>query len=170
MKINHLLPIILFFLSFAIAKGEELCKGYMWYVDFALGDAYNINTAQRISSNNMQLYSMITTTHGYVYKKWFIGGGVGYYHSFRDGENMYPVFASGRYISRNFKNKPYLESRAGIIYDPLWVRKVQAYGAFSAGMNIYKRLQIGIKLSIFSRPSRYFTANAAVVFSYAIGK
>lgn len=39
---------------------------YRGHVDFALGDAYNINTAQIISTNNMQLYGMTTTSHGVV--------------------------------------------------------------------------------------------------------
>ena len=52
-------------LSFVIARGEEPYKGYRAYVDMAWGDAYNLNTAQPVSANNMQLYCMTTTTHGY---------------------------------------------------------------------------------------------------------
>jgi len=157
-------------ITFAVAKGEEPYKGYRGYVDFTLGDAYNVNTAQTISTNNMQWYSMISTIYGYVLNNWFVGGGVGYYHSFRDEENMYPIFAVGRYTFSKIKLNPYIEPRGGIIYDPRWVRKVQAYGAMSTGINVYERLQVGLRLSMFSRPSRYFTANAAVVVSYSIGK
>lgn len=167
---NHLLLFTLFLISFTIAKGGESNKGYRGYMDFALGDAYNVNTAQIISTNNMQWYSMISTIHGYAMNHWFLGGGLGYYHSFRDKENMYPIFAVGRYTFAKVKLNPYIESRVGIIYDPHWVSKIQEYGAVSAGMNIYKGLQIGLRMSIFSRPSRYFTASAAVVVSYAIGK
>lgn len=118
----------------------------------------------------MQFYSMISTTHGYVIKNWFVGGGISYYHSFRDKENMYPVYAAGRYTFGNVKLNPYIESRAGIIYDPRWVHEVQAYGALGVGVNAYKRLQHGLRLSLFSRPNRYFTANGALVVSYSIGK
>ena len=118
----------------------------------------------------MQLYSEISTTHGYLLKNWFVGGGVGYYHSFRDKENMYPVYAAGQYIFRTVKFCPYIETRAGIVYDPRWVHQVQAYGALGAGMNVYRGLHVGLRMSTFSRPSRYFTANTAVVLSYAIGK
>ncbi len=170
MKKLTMLFLLWAWITTSIAKGAEPCMGYRGYVDFALGDAYNLNTAQKVSTNNMQFYSEISTTHGYLLKNWFIGGGVGYLHSFRDDENMYPVFATGRYTFAKAKFNPYIESRAGIIYDPHWVRRVQEYGALCAGMNIFKGLQIGIRLSLFSRPSRYFTANAAVVFSYAIGK
>ena len=170
MKKFSFLFFVIVWIPFAVAKGGEPCKGYRGFVDFALGDAYNVNTAQKISANNMQLYSMFSTTHGYALNNWFWGGGVGYYHSFRDEENMYPVFAAGRYTFRKCKTNPHIETRAGIIYDPRWVRKVQPYGALSTGMNIYKRLQIGVRLSMFGRPSRYFTANAAVVVGYAIGQ
>lgn len=170
MKKILLLLIGLVWLSIAIARGGEPNKRYRGYVDIAIGDAYNFNTAQKISTNNMQLYGEMSTTHGYLLKNWFVGGGVGYYHSFRDAENMYPVYAAGRYTFENVRMMPYLEVRAGIIYDSRWVHQVQAYGALSAGMNVYNRLQVGLRLSMFSRPSRYFTANAAVVFCYVIGK
>lgn len=155
-------------MAVVIAAGPN--NGYRGYVDFAFGDAYNFNTAQKISTNNMQLYSEISTTHGYHQGNWFVGGGVGYYHSFRDKENMYPVYAAGQYIFRNVKMNPYIETRVGIVYDPRWVHQVQAYGALGVGMSVYKRLQVGLRISAFSRPSRYYTANAAVVLSYAIGK
>ncbi len=169
MKKILLLLLSLVWLSASIVRGEEPHKGYRGFVDFALGDAYNFNTNQKISTNNMQWYSMISTTHGYQMKKWFIGGGAGYYHSFRDKENMYPVYAAGRYTFRNVKMTPYVEARAGIIYDPNWAKeKVQKYGALGAGVNAYKRLLVGIRMSAFSRPSRYFTANCGIVISFEI--
>lgn len=170
MKKVLLLFLGLIWISLDNARGEETYQGYRGYVDVALGDAYNFNTNQKISTNNMQFYSMVSTTHGYVIKNWFFGGGVGYYHSFRDKENMYPVYAAGRYTFGNAKLNPYIESRAGIIYDPRWVHEVQAYGTLGAGVNAYKRLQLGLRLSLFSRPSRYFTANGALVVNYSIGK
>ena len=106
----------------------------------------------------------------YVLKNWFIGGGLGYYHSFRDKENMYPIFAAGRYIFEKVKIKPFIEVRGGIVYDPRWVRQVQAYGALVAGVKVYKTLQIGLRGTFFSRPSRYFTGNAAIFLSYAFGR
>ena len=145
-------------------------KGYKGYVDFAVGDAYNLNTAQTISTNNMQWYTMISTTHGYQMKDWFVGAGLGYYHSFRDKENMYPLYVAGRYTFEGVKIKPYIDARAGVVYDPYWINQVQAYGAIGAGINVYKGLQVGLRATAFSRPSRYFTANAAVVISYAFGK
>ena len=154
----------------SFAQNGSPNKGYRGYLDIAVGDAYNLNTAQKISTNNMQWYGEITTTHGYVMKNWFVGGGIGYYHSFRDKENMYPIYAAGRYTFEDVKLKPYIEARAGIVYDPYWIEKVQKYGALGAGVKVYKGLQTGVRLSIFSRPSRYFTANAAVVLTYAIGK
>jgi len=157
-------------LAMVITYGDEPNKGYRGYVDASLGDAYNFNTAQTISTNNMQLFGMISSTHGVVLNNWFLGGGVGYYHTFRDGENMFPVFALGRYTFGAVKKDPYIETRAGIVFDPLWVRKVQVYGALSAGLHIHNRWQVGLRLSMFSRPSRYFTANAAVVVAYAFGK
>lgn len=145
-------------------------KGYKGYVDFAVGDAYNLNTAQTISTNNMQWYTMISTTHGYQIKNWFVGAGLGYYHSYRDKENMYPFYLAGRYTFNKAKIKPYIEARAGIMYDPYWIEKVQKYGALTVGIRAYKGFQVGLRGSIFSRPSRYFTANAAVVIGYAFGK
>lgn len=166
--------VILFIFSLLLAplyaQNGNIYKGYRGYVDVAIGDAYNLNTAQTISTSNMQWYAEITTTHGYHWKKWFVGAGVGYYHSFRDKENMYPIYAAGRCTFEKSKMRPFIETRAGIVYDPRWIQTVQAYGALSAGMNVYKSLQVGVRFSMFSRPSRYFTANAAVVLSYEIGK
>ena len=159
-----------FLFSFATANAGEPYRGYRAYVDFALGDAYNFNTAQTISTNNMQWYGEITTTHGYVMNNWFIGGGIGYYHSFRDKENMFPIYAASRYTFGKIKIKPYIEARAGIVYDPFWVETTQMYGTLSAGISVYKRLQVGLKGTMFSRPSRYFTVNASLVISYEFGK
>lgn len=160
------------FACFRMANSQEFVSsnGYRGYVDLAIGDAYNFNTDQQISTNNMQWYNMISTTHGYVLKNWFVGAGVGYYHSYRDKENMCPIYVAGRYTFEKTKIKPYIEARAGIMYDPLWIVKVQKYGALSVGVKVYKSFQVGLRGSVFSRPSRYFTANAAVVVSYAIGK
>lgn len=152
-----------------IANAQEV-KGYRGYVDLAVGDAYNFNTDQTISVNNMQWYSMISTTHGYAIGNWFVGAGVGYYHSYRDKENMCPVYAAGRYTIGNVKLNPYIDARAGIVYDPYWIETVQKFGALSVGLNVYKGLQVGLRGSIFTRPSRFFTANASVVLSYAFGK
>ena len=142
---------------------------YRGHVDLALGDAYNLNTAQIISTNNMQLYGMVATAHGVVLKNWFLGVGAGYYHSFRDKENMYPVFIIGRYTFERVKINPYIEARSGIVYDPLWERKVQIYGTLGAGVSLHKKFQLGVRFSLFSR-SPYFTANAAVTVSYLFGQ
>lgn len=157
-------------ISLSIAMAGEPHRGYRGYVDFALGDAYNFNTAQTISTNNMQFYCELTMAHGYALNNWFVGGGVGYYHSSRDKENMYPIYAAGRYTFERSKVKPYIEIRGGLVYDPRWERPVQAYGALSAGIKVYKRLLAGVRASIFSRPSRYFTANASIVLNYAFGR
>ena len=165
--------LLLFCLAcFSVANAQEmvLTKGYRGYVDFALGDAYDLNTAQTVSTNNMQWYSMVSTTHGYALKSWFVGVGVGYYHSYRDKENMYPFYMAGRYTFENTKWNPYIGIRAGIMYDPLWIEKIEEYGALSGGINVYKGLQAGLRVSLFSRPSRYFTANAAIIISYVFGK
>lgn len=159
-----------FFLKFTQLYAGEPNKGYRGYLDFSIGDAYNFNTAQTISTNNMQLYSMISTTHGYKLANWFVGAGLGYYHSYRDKENLYPFYLAGRYTLSRTKVKPYIEARAGIMYDPYWIEKTQKYGAMSVGIKVYKGFQVGLRGSVFSRPSRYFTANAAVVLSYAFGK
>lgn len=170
MKRFVLLSFLLTAILMANAQEEKSANGYRGYVDMAVGDAYNFNTAQTISTNNMQWYTMVSTTQGYVMKNWFVGAGVGYYHSYRDKENMYPIYAAGRYTFEKARVKPYIEVRAGIMYDPLWIEKAQKYGALSVGINVYKGLQIGLRGSVFSRPSRYFTANAAVVIGYSFGK
>lgn len=153
-----------------ICLRAQIHTGYKGYVDFTIGDAYNLNTAQTVSTNNMQWYTMISTTHGYQIRNWFVGAGLGYYHSYRDKENMYPFYLAGRYTFNNAKVKPYIEARAGIMYDPYWIEKVQKYGGLCVGIKVYRGFLVGIRGSIFSRPSRYFTANAAVVIGYAFGK
>lgn len=162
----------LFSLMFVLlyAQSDNSNKGYRGFVDVTFGDAYNFNTAQTISTNNMQWYTEVSTTHGYVVKNWYAGVGIGYYHSCRDKENMYPLYAVGRYTIEDIKTKPYIEVRGGGVYDPYWISKVQVYGALSAGLEVYKGLQVGLRATVFSRPSRYFTANAAVVIGYAFGK
>lgn len=161
--------VVFLFLLISPIKASEPYKGYRGYVDFSFGEAFNPSTA-RISTNNMQLFSEISSTHGYRLKNWFVGGGIGYYHSFRDKENMYPIYVAGKYTIEDVRTKPYFETRAGIVYDPRWVSTVQAYGGLGAGMKLYKQIQIGLKLSIFSRPSRSFTANASIALSYSFGK
>lgn len=106
------IQILLFFLTccYIIVKGKDPVKGYRGYFDVAVGDAYNLNAAQKISTNNMQWYRMASTTHGYVLKNWFVGAGVGYYHSYRDKENIYPIYAAGRCTFEKYKIKPYIET------------------------------------------------------------
>jgi hypothetical protein len=169
MKKILLLFIGLIWLSFAIAQESEHNNGYRGYFDFAVGDDYNLNTAQTVSTNNMQWYTMLSTTHGFHWTNWFAGAGVGYYHSYRDKENMYPIYAAGRYTFEKTKLRPFIGVRAGILYDPYWVDKMQKYGALGTGLSVYKGFQVGLRVSVFSRPSRYFTANAAVVLCYEIG-
>ena len=147
------------------AQNESKLK-YRGLVDIESGVAYNLNTAQTVSSNNMQFFSSITTTHGVQLNQCFVGMGVGYYHSFRDDENIYPIFGSFRYDWKDVKLNPFADLRLGVAYDPYWISKVQAYGAISFGVEFYKKMQLGCRASIFSRPSRYFTVNAAVVLGY----
>ena len=164
---KRIFVLFLVILWVATAKAGIPYRGYM---DFSLGDAYNFNTAQTVSTNNMQLYGMASTTHGIVLKNWFLGAGVGYYHSFRDQENMFPLYLAVRNTLDKVKVHPYIEARAGIVYDPLWERKLQVYGTLGAGVSLHKTIQLGVRLSAFSRPSRYFTANAAVAVSYSFGR
>lgn len=139
---------------------------YRGFVDLEGGIAYNLNTAQTVSTNNMQFFSTITTTHGIQLLQCFVGLGLGYMHSYRDKENIYPVYGAFRYAMEKVRLKPFADVRLGIVYDPYWISKVQAYGAISLGIDLYKNLQLGCRASIFSRPSRYFTANASVVLGY----
>lgn len=160
--------IAIIWLSLMIAVGEEPYKGYRGYIDFELGDEYNFNTSQLINFNNMQLYSVLSSSHGFQLKNWYVGGGVGYYHSFRDKENMFPLFVACEYSFGKDRMNPIIDTRVGIIYDRYWIQRVQAYG--SVGVNYYMRkgFQMGIRLTLFSRPSRFFTANAAFVLRYVI--
>lgn len=157
------------FLCVASAMRAQDASGmkYKGFVDLESGITYNLNTAQTVSTNNMQFFTTLTTTHGIQLKKCFVGLGVGYMHSYRDEENIYPMFGVFRYDWKNVKWKPFADVRLGIVYDPYWISKVQTYGAISIGVDVYKKLQVGCRASIFSRPSRYFTANASVVLGYA---
>lgn len=140
---------------------------YKGFVDLETGIAYNLNTAQTISTNNMQFFTILTTTHGIQLKKCFVGLGVGYMHSYRDKENIYPIYGAFRYTWEKSMLKPFADVRMGVVYDPYWISKVQAYGAVSLGVALYKNIQLGFRATVFSRPSRYFTANASVVLGYA---
>lgn len=160
------LCLVLLFAALLHAQDESRLK-YKGFVDIESGMAYNLNTAQTVSTNNMQYFSSVTTTHGVQLKPCFVGIGVGYYHSFRDDENIYPIFGAFRYDWKNVKLKPFTDLRLGIVYDPYWISKVQAYGAIGLGVELYRKVQLGCMASIFSRPSRYFTANVALVLGYA---
>ena len=140
---------------------------YKGFVDLETGIAYNLNTAQTVSINNMQFFTTVTTTHGVQMKQYFVGIGVGYMHSYMDQENIYPVYGAFRYTYDKVRLKPFADVRFGIVYDPDWISKVQTYGAVSIGLEVYKKLQVGCRASVFSRPSRYFTANASVVLGYS---
>lgn len=156
-----------FCLVFVLHAQNVTSLKYQAYVDMEGGIAYNLNTAQTVSTNNMQFFSSITTTHGVQLKQCFVGLGVGYYHSYRDKENIYPIYGAFRYNWDRVKFKPFADVRLGIAYDPYWISKVQAYGAIGLGIEVYKKIQLGCRATIFSRPSRYFTANASVVLGYA---
>ena len=140
---------------------------YKGFVDLETGISYNLNTAQTVNTNNMQFFTTVTTTHGVQMKQYFVGIGVGYMHSYRDKENIYPVYGAFRYTYDKVRLKPFADVRFGIVYDPDWISKVQTYGAISIGLEVYKKLQLGCRASIFSRPSRFFTANASVVLGYS---
>jgi hypothetical protein len=92
---------------------------------------------------------------------------VWYMHTYRDNENIYPAYEAFRYTWRNFRLKPYADMCLGIVYDPYWISKVHTYGTISIGVGAYNNLQVGCRASIFSRTSRYFSANASVVLGYA---
>ena len=96
-----------------------------------------------------------------------MGLGVGYMHSYRDEENIYPMFGAFRYDWTDVNWKPFADVRLGIVYDPYWISKVQKYGAVSIGVDLYKNILLGCRASIFRRPSRYFTANASIVLEYS---
>ena len=140
---------------------------YQGHVDIEGGIAYNLNTAQTVSTNNMQFFTILTTTYGIQFKQCFVGLGLGYMHSYRDKENMYPFYGAFRYAWENVRLHPFADVRMGIVYDPYWISRVQAYGIMGVGLEVYKKMQIGCRATIFSRPSRYFTATASVVLGYA---
>lgn len=140
---------------------------YKGFIDVESGIAYNLNTAQLISTNNMQVLYCVTTTHGLQIKNAFVGVGIGYYHSVRDDENIYPIFAATRLVFSKIIVKPFVELRTGIAYDPQWISSVQYYGALSCGFNVLKKIQLGCRISMFSRPSRYFTVNASIMCGIA---
>lgn len=145
------------------AHDSKIIPKYKGVIDIESGVAYNINTAQLISTNNMQALYCITTTHGVQIKNVFVGAGLGYYHSIRDKENIYPFFAATRFTFPKIIIKPFVELRAGMAYDPHWISSVQYYGALNCGFNVLKKIQLGCRVSMFSRPSRYFTVNASIV-------
>lgn len=147
------------------AQNEKHFK-YRGEVDVESGVAYNLNTAQTVSTNNIQIYSSVTTAHGVQFKQFFIGLGAGYYHSYRDKENIYPVFGAFRYNWDNVKLRPFVGLRLGIAYDPYWISKIQKYGAVSFVIKLNEKFLLGYRCTVFSRPSRYFTANAALVLTY----
>lgn len=153
-------------LAVGLSAQNVLSLKYQGFVDVEGGIAYNFNTAQTVSTNNMQLFTTVTTTHGIQMKQYFVGLGVGYMHSYRDKENIYPMYVALRYTYDKVRLKPFADVRLGIVYDPYWISKVQTYGAISIGAEVYKKLQIGCRASVFTRPSRYFTANASVVLVY----
>ena len=148
------------------AQNESSLK-YVGLVDLEGGIAYNLNTAQTVSTNNMQFFTTVTTTHGIQMKQCFVGLGVGYMHSYRDKENIYPIYGAFRYSWEKSRVKPFADVRLGVVYDSYWINKVQKYGAISIGVEVYKKLQVSCRASIFSRPSRYFTVNSSVVLGYA---
>lgn len=154
-------------LAVGLSAQNEPFLRYRGLVDLEGGIAYNLNTAQTVSINNMQFFTTVTTTHGIQMEQCFVGLGVGYMHSYRDKENICPIYGAFRYTWEKSKLKPFADVRLGIVYDSYWISKMQKYGAISIGVEVYKKLQVGCRASIFSRPSRYFTANASVVLGYA---
>ena len=157
-------------ISDIVVKGGVPFKGYRGYIDGSLGIAYNPTAAEMISTTNTQMYTELYTTHGYRLNSFFVGAGFGYFRSFRDKENMYSVFTAGRYTFEDTELCPYIETRAGIVYDPFWVSAIQPFGALSFGIRVHKKIQAGLSLSLFSRPGRFFTANTALGLCYDLGK
>ncbi len=154
-------------ISVALHAQNGFFLRYKGFFDIEGGIAYNLNTAHTVSTNNMQLFTTFTTTHGIKFNQCFIGLGIGYYHSFIDKENIYPIYGAFRYTWEKIRLKPFAGVRLGIAYDPYWINRTQMYGAVNFGVEIYKNLQLGCRGTIFSRPSRYFTANASMVLGYA---
>lgn len=139
---------------------------YKGFVELGVGAAYNLNTAQTVSTVNMQTLWAVQTSHGVTYRGWFGGLGLGYHHSQRDSEDMYLTYGDVRYCFEKCRLAPAIGVKGGIIWDPYWIEKVQTYGALSASLRVYDRIRVGMEGSVFTRPSRHFTANAAVVVSY----
>ena len=143
---------------------------YRGFVEAGVGAAYNLNTAQTVSSLNIQPLWMISTSHGVKYKGLFGGIGVGYNFTQRDKENMYLVFGDVRYSFEKCKLAPSVGAKVGLIYDPYWIEKVQKYGAITGSLEVYNNLRLDLEGSVFSRPARHFTTNALFVVSYSFGK
>lgn len=172
----RLLGIFLFAIFITLsanAQVEELCgssMSYKGFVEVGGGSAYNLNTAQTVSTVNLQALLAVSTIHGVSYKNWFGGLGLGYYNPQRDNENQFLVFADTRYIFCKNKIKPAYGLKIGIIYDSGWIEKTQKYMALNGSFRLDEKLRLGLEASLFSRPSRHFTTNALVVVCYAIGK
>ena len=96
--------IVSLFITLCLAIGifaqNESSLKYGGLVDLEGGIAYNLNTAQTVSTNNMQFFTTVTTTHGIQMKQCFVGLGVGYMHSYRDKENIYPIWSIPLYLGK----------------------------------------------------------------------
>lgn len=147
-------------------ENEGKAVRYKGFVELGVAAAYNLNTAQTVSTVNMQTLWAVQTSHGVTYRGWFGGLGLGYHHSQRDKEDMYLTYGDVRYCFEKCRLMPVIGVKGGIIWDPYWIEKVQTYGALSASLRVYDRIRVGMEGSVFTRPSRHFTANAAVVVSY----
>lgn len=139
--------------------------GYRGIVELGIGAAYNVNTAQTISSLNLQPLWAVSTSHGVKYKGLFGGVGIGYNFSQRDNEKMCLAFGDVRYCFEKCKLAPSVGVKAGMIFDHYWVEKVKPYGAMAVNVDVCKGLRVGVEGSIFSRPARHFTANGICVVS-----
>ena len=107
-----------FCMSVVLHAQNDVQPRYRGMVNMEGGIAYNLNTAQTVSTNNMQFFSTITTTHGIQVNQCFVGLGVGYMHSYRDKENIYPVYGAFCYTWKKVQLKPCADVRLGIAYDP----------------------------------------------------
>lgn len=166
------IAVILFSIHVNAQEAEKIGKtiSYKGFVELGGGIAYNLNTAQTVSNLNMQMLWHVTTSHGIKYKGLFGGLGLGYNRTQRDKENMYLTYADVRYTFNKCINAPSIGLKGGIIYDPYWIEKVQSYGAITCNLKVYKRFYLGLEGSVFTRPSRHFTANALLVAGYTIGE
>lgn len=147
------------------ANYEEISVRYRGIVELGVGAAYNVNTAQTLSSLNMQPLWAVSTSHGVKYKGLFSGVGIGYNFSQRDNEKMCLAFGDVRYCFEKCKLAPSVVVKAGMIFDHYWVEKVKPYGAMGVNVDVCKGLRVGVEGSIFSRPARHFTANGICVVS-----